>query len=186
MTQRISAHLLALAFACACACRGKTELPEAQYREVVQAFYTGIAALQTSQEVLARQKLERVTQIAPDEPAGWANLGLLLMRQQETDTAALKLAKAAELAPRSAPIQRLLALAESRRGKLAEAIAHWKRALELDPADLQGGLRARPGDRAPGWARERSRGAARPRDAPRAVRQPRGSTRLRAPLRQAR
>ncbi|HVQ31447.1 MAG TPA: tetratricopeptide repeat protein, partial [Vicinamibacteria bacterium] len=137
MTQRTSAQLLALVLACACACRGPRELPEAQYREVVSAFYAGIAALQTSQEVLARQKLERVTEIAPGEPAGWANLGLLLMRQQEPDQAATKLAKAAELAPTSAPIQRLSALAESRRGKLPEAIAHLKRALELDPGDLK-------------------------------------------------
>ena len=114
---------LASVLACVPACRHEVELPEAAYREAVSAFYTGLAALQTSQEVLARQKLERVIEIAPAEPAGWANLGLLLMRQQEIDEAAVKLAKAAELAPRSAPIERLLALAESRRGKLPEAIA---------------------------------------------------------------
>ncbi len=87
--------------------------------------------------MLAREKLERVTALVPEEPAGWADLGLLLMRQQEVDQAAQKLARAAELAPKNAAIQRLLALAESRRGKLPEAIAHLKRALALDPGDLK-------------------------------------------------
>src|SRR4051812_13675586 len=84
------------------------------YRGAVSAFYTGLAALQTSQEVLARQKFERVTAIVPDEPAAWANLGLLMVRQQEIDGALEKLRKAADLAPTSGAIQRMLGLAESR------------------------------------------------------------------------
>ena len=43
--------------------------------------------MQTSQDVLARRHLERLTQLAPEEPAGWANLGLLLLRQQQIDEA---------------------------------------------------------------------------------------------------
>jgi Tfp pilus assembly protein PilF len=116
-------------------CRKKVEVPEARYREAVSAFYTALAALQTSQEVLARQKLDRVTAIVPDEPAGWANLGLLLLRQQEIDAGLEKIAKAAELSPRSGAIQRLFALALSRKGNLPEAIRHWRTALALDPGD---------------------------------------------------
>jgi hypothetical protein len=93
--------------------------------------------MQTSQEVLAREKFLRVTALVPDEPAGWANLGLLLMRLQQLDEAVQKLDKAASLAPKSAPIERLLALAESRRGNLAAAIAHLQRTLALDPDDLK-------------------------------------------------
>ena len=33
----------------------------------------------------------------PEEPAGWANLGLLLLRQQELEQGAQRLARAAEL-----------------------------------------------------------------------------------------
>ena len=57
----------------------RLSVPDPVYREAVSAFYTGLAALQTSQEVLARQKFERVTTIVPDEPAAWANLGLLMV-----------------------------------------------------------------------------------------------------------
>ncbi len=117
--------------------RGPLRVPDATYRETVSAFYTGLAAMQTSQEVLAREKLDRVTTLVPQEPAGWANVGLLLLRQQEVEPALEKLTKAGELAPRSAEIQRLLALARSRQGKLEEALRHWKSALELDPADAK-------------------------------------------------
>ena len=130
-----SPGLLALALLAGPSCGRKAEVPEATYREAVEAFYTSLAALQTSQEVLARQKLDRVTTLVPGEPAGWANLGLLLLRQQEIDSGLEKIAKAAELAPRSGAIQRLQALALSRKGDLPGATLHWKAALDLDPAD---------------------------------------------------
>ena len=137
---RTSAVGLALAASLAvssCAsCRGPV-VPEATYREAVTAFHTALAALETSQEPLARQKLDRVVAIVPQEPAGWANLGLLLLRQQENGPAKERLTKAAELAPRNAAIERLLAIAESRAGNSAESIRHWRRALELAPADIK-------------------------------------------------
>ena len=118
----------------AAACRSKPpEVPEGVYREAVVAFHTGLAALQTSQEVLARAELEKVIARVPHEPAAWANLGLLLLRQQEIQPATERLQKAAELAPQNAHIQRLLALAAGRRGDLPAAVTHWKRALELEP-----------------------------------------------------
>ncbi|MET0554724.1 MAG: FG-GAP-like repeat-containing protein [Vicinamibacteria bacterium] len=120
------------------ACRSRSlAVPDAKYRETVTAFHTGLAAMQTSQEVLARKEFERVTQLVPEEPAGWANLGLLLMRQQEMDLAATHLRKAGALAGTNAPIERLLALLESRNGRLPEAVPHWKNAMAADPADLK-------------------------------------------------
>jgi Tfp pilus assembly protein PilF len=113
------------------------ETPPAVYREAVTAFYVGLSAMQTTQEVLARQKFDRVVALVPQEPAGWANLGLLLLRQQDLDQGAAQLARAAELAPDSAAVQKLLALADSRRGKLPEAIAYWRRALQLDSHDRE-------------------------------------------------
>src|SRR5687768_2815405 len=105
-------------------CRKPAEVPEATYREAVTAFHTALAALETSQEPLARQKLDRVIALVPQEPAGWANLGLLLLRQQENGPGKERLAKAAELAPQSAEVQRLLAIAESRGGNSGESIRH--------------------------------------------------------------
>jgi tetratricopeptide (TPR) repeat protein len=118
-------------------CRREQGPSDEAYREAVTAFHTGVAAMQTTQEVLARSKFDRVIELVPQEPAGWANLGLLLLRQQEIEQGAQRLARAAELAPDSPAIQRLQALAESRRGNLAQAIRHWRRALDLDPNDLE-------------------------------------------------
>ena len=124
------------AASCSGACWQRTpELSDEVYRQAVVSFYTGLAALQTSQEVLARSELDRVTTLVPHEPAAWANVGLLLLRQQEVDAATERLARAAELAPDAAQIQRLLALAAGRRGDLPTAIRHWIRALELEPDD---------------------------------------------------
>ena len=117
--------------AIAIGCRRKPAVPEATYRQAVTAFYVSLAAMQTSQDVLARNELERVLQLVPDEAAAWANLGLLLLRQQQFDEAAQRLDKAAALAPRNAAIERLRGLNESRNGHLDRSIAHWRRAIEI-------------------------------------------------------
>jgi tetratricopeptide (TPR) repeat protein len=119
------------------ACRREPTVSDENYQQAVVAFHTGLAALETSQEVLARRHLERVTTLAPHEPAAWADIGLLLLRQQELDAAAERLTKAAALAPDEGAIQRLLGLTESRRGNLAAATRHWKRALALRPDDAK-------------------------------------------------
>jgi tetratricopeptide (TPR) repeat protein len=129
------ACLAILAAASACSPRTGPDLPPQTYSEAVTAFYVGLAAMQTTQEVLAKDRFDRAAALVPQEPAVWANLGLLLLRQQDLDQAAQHLARAADLAPDSADIRRLQALAESRRGNLPQAIAHWRRAIELDPGD---------------------------------------------------
>jgi tetratricopeptide (TPR) repeat protein len=122
--------------AAACSRRGAETTPPG-YGEAVTAFYVGLSAMQTTQEALARDKFERVVALVPQEPAALANLGLLLIRQQDLEPGLQRLAQAAALAPESAAIQRLQALAESRRGNLAAAITHWRRALTLDPQDAE-------------------------------------------------
>src|SRR5262249_61169180 len=80
-----------------------------EYRDLVTAFYVGLAGLQTGEDVRAKEKLTLATEIAPGEPAAWANLGLLAVRQQEFDTAYEKVQKARSLPPDNSPIQALLA-----------------------------------------------------------------------------
>ncbi|MGI8671932.1 MAG: FG-GAP-like repeat-containing protein, partial [Luteitalea sp.] len=127
----------ALCGASCSSCRRQADLPPAVYREAVTTFYTALAAIDTSQEVLGRQRLDRFVTIAPQEPAGWANLGLLLLRQQDVPAAREHLDKAAALAPDSGAIVRLQALVESRAGNLAESTQLWRRALALDPGDVR-------------------------------------------------
>jgi len=122
------------------ACERNAGLPKPdskEYRDLITAFYVGLAGLQTGEEARAKEKLTKATEIAPGEPAGWANLGLLAVRQQEFDTAYEKVEKARALAPDNSQIEALLGLIESKRGRLPEATAHLKKAVDLDPKNLR-------------------------------------------------
>ena len=124
----------------AASCRGGEGLPEKSsdaYRQAVSAFYVGLAALFSSEDVRAKEKLMRVTQLAPGEPAGWANLGVLALRQQDFEAAFANLERARQLAPDNSHLASLLGLAESRRGRLPEAMSALRRAVELDPKNLK-------------------------------------------------
>ena len=58
------------------------------YLDEVTAFYVGLAALQVGDDVRADSTLERATTLAPGEPAGWANWGVLALRQGNFEPAA--------------------------------------------------------------------------------------------------
>jgi Tfp pilus assembly protein PilF len=121
-------------------CNRHAGLPEPgspQYRELCSAFYLGVAALQSGEDVNARNGLTHATQIAPDEPASWVDLGLLQARQQEFDTAYQTFEKARGLAPDNSRIEDLLGLVEARRGKIAEAVTHYQKAVSLDSSNLR-------------------------------------------------
>src|SRR5205085_11903063 len=105
-------------------CRRAEKLPaqtSQEYRDAVRAFYVGLAALQAGEEGRAEEGLTRVTQLAPGEPAAWANLGLLSIKQREFDAAAQRLEKARSLAPENSRIILLQATLASSRGNLTEA-----------------------------------------------------------------
>ena len=104
---------------------------------MVSAFSSGVAALDSDAGTIARDALTRATQLVPEEPAAWADLGLAHIRLGDLEAAARVLEKARTLAPESGRIERLLALLEERRGRFAESIGHLKRAIELDPKDLK-------------------------------------------------
>ena len=85
----------------------------------------------------AREYLTRATQIAPGEPASWADLGILQVRQQQFDAAFTSVDKARSLYPSGSRIEALLGLIESRRGKLPQAREHLKKAITLDRNNLK-------------------------------------------------
>lgn len=120
-------------------CSAGNTLPaknSAQYKELVRTFYIGLAALEVGHDVQADAKLSQFTQLAPAEPAGWANWGLLALRQRNYETAAERLQRARELSPDNSNIHYLIGLLESSRGNTAEAIAALRKAVELDQGNL--------------------------------------------------
>ncbi|HEV7842574.1 MAG TPA: tetratricopeptide repeat protein, partial [Pyrinomonadaceae bacterium] len=121
-------------------CRNAQTVPaksSKEYNDTVRAFYVGLAALQVGDDVRAESELTKATELAPDEPAAWANLGLLNLRQRNPDKAAERLEKARSLAPDNSRIHMLLAILESTRGRFTEAIAALRKAIELDPKNLK-------------------------------------------------
>src|ERR1700735_3160848 len=104
---------------------------------LLSAFYVGLSALQVGDDVHAESKLSEVTRLVPGEPAGWANWGILALRQRNYDTAAQRLDRARDLAPKNDRIYDLLGILESQRGHSSEAIASLRKAAELNPQNLR-------------------------------------------------
>src|SRR5215467_6396278 len=120
-------------------CRSSANLPtknSPQYNELVRTFYIGLAALEVGHDVQADAKLAQFTQLAAAEPAGWANWGLLALRQRNYDVAAERLHKARDLAPNNSDVHYLLGLLESGRGNSAAAIEELRKSVELDGSNL--------------------------------------------------
>jgi tetratricopeptide (TPR) repeat protein len=122
------------------ACGSGTKLPQKsskEYAEAVSAFYIGLGALQVGDDVHAESKLSELTSLVPGEPAGWANWGVLALRQRKLDVAAQRIERARSLAPDNDQIYQLLGLLESSRGNSANAIADWRKAIEINPRNYR-------------------------------------------------
>ena len=107
------------------------------YLDEVTAFYVGLAALQVGDDVRADTTLERATQLAEGEPAGWANWGVLALRQGNFDAAAQRLGRAQNLLPQNDQIYYLLGVLESKRGDPSQAIVELRKAVQLNPRGLR-------------------------------------------------
>jgi tetratricopeptide (TPR) repeat protein len=104
---------------------------------VVSAFYVGLSALQVGDDVHAESKLSEVTRLVPGEPAGWANWGILALRQRNYDVAAQRLQQARDLVPKNDQVYSLLGLLESQRGNSPQAVIDLRKAVELNPQNLR-------------------------------------------------
>src|SRR5215475_1862520 len=121
-------------------CSSKTKLPEKgtqAYNDAVSSFYIGLAALQVGHDIYAEDKLSQLTKMVPNEPAGWANWGVLALRQRNYDLASQRFSKARELASKNDQIYYLMGILESQRGNSAAAIADLREAVDLNPQNLR-------------------------------------------------
>ena len=135
------ANLLALALAVVTfGCDKGPILPDpssGEYNKVVKAFYVGQAALQVGDDARADESFAAVTRIASAEPAGWANWGVLALRQRNFDLAAQRLEQARKLAPQNGHIYNLLGTLDSEQGRFDSAIANFNEAAQLNPKDVR-------------------------------------------------
>ena len=109
----------------------------AQYEEMLRAFYRGLAELEVGLLDNARQDFARATQVIPEEPAAWANLGLALIRLGDVEAAADPIGRAATLAPSDPQVALLAGRMEISRGQVDAGLAQLRRAAELDPQNLR-------------------------------------------------
>jgi tetratricopeptide (TPR) repeat protein len=108
-----------------------------EYREAISAFYVGLAALEVGYDIQAKEKLTQATKLADGEPAAWANLGILQIRQRDFEAAEKSLEKARSIVSDDGRIYALLALLETQRGNFDKAMSHWQKAIELNPKDFK-------------------------------------------------
>ena len=121
-------------------CHSHSGLPDPgsrTYAELVSDFYVGLSALQVGDDVRAQRTLQQATQLAPGEPAAWANWGILALRQRNFDPATERLNRARELAPQDGRMYYLLGLLGSARGDSQQAITNFRKAVDLDPKNLR-------------------------------------------------
>lgn len=121
-------------------CSSKPKLPEKgsqQYNDAVSSFYIGLAALQVGHDIYAEDKLSQLTKMVPNEPASWANWGVLALRQRNYDLAAERLSRARVLASKNDQIYYLMGILESNRGNSTAAIADLREAVDLNPQNLR-------------------------------------------------
>jgi Flp pilus assembly protein TadD len=134
------ASVLAVAALLTSGCAHKSGLPDTgspAYAEFCTAFYTGLAGLQSGEDVRAKDDLTRASQLAPGEPTAWANLSVFQLRRQEYDAALTSAEKALGLAPDNSRIEALLGQIQSKRGDVSECVGHFKRAISLDNKNLK-------------------------------------------------
>jgi Tfp pilus assembly protein PilF len=106
------------------------------YAPFMASFYAGLAALQVSDDDHAETYLAKAVQLAPGEPAAWANWGVLALRQRDLDAAAQRLNKAHTLAPDNGHIDYLLGILASEQGNSDKTLAELRAAVKSDPRDL--------------------------------------------------
>jgi Tfp pilus assembly protein PilF len=108
-----------------------------EYASAVRSFYVGLAAMQAADDLRAKKELENTVRLLRGEPAAWANLGILQMRQRDFDAAFQSLEKAKNLAPDNGQIYANLAVLEIQRGNFEQVKLNLQRAIEVDPADVK-------------------------------------------------
>src|ERR1035441_4895492 len=128
---------ISLFFLTSCSRSSLPAVDSKEYAAVVSAFYVGLAGLQTGEDTRAKEKLTLTTQLAPGEPAAWADLALFTARQQDLEKAAEYAEKARSLAPDNSAVESLLGAISSKRGKLPEAIDHFRKAVTLDGGNVK-------------------------------------------------
>ncbi len=131
----IPAILAALMLGCGISDEPQTESEE--YVRIVSAFFAGVSAMEVGEDLRAAAKLTLVTELAPEEPAAWANLALMAMRRNEPDVAFEHLERALELDPENSEILLLAAAHARMTGDSDAQLRNLRRVVSVDSLNLR-------------------------------------------------
>ena len=106
------------------------------YEQTVSAFYRGLASLDTGLLEMAKAGFTRATELAPAEPAAWANLAVARVRGAEFDAANEAIARAGTLAPDAVEIALIQAAIDNARGELDASVRTLRRVVGIDPGNV--------------------------------------------------
>ncbi|REJ77611.1 MAG: hypothetical protein DWQ47_14665 [Acidobacteria bacterium] len=114
---------------------GTPEQGSEEYASALKSFYVGLAATEVGDDPRAVSELTRVTELAPNEPASFNNLGVLYLRQRDYEKASEFFGKANSLASDNSTTIANLAELDLAEGESEKALEHFQKAVELDPKD---------------------------------------------------
>ena len=124
--------VLCVFFTISCSEDDTVTVDDENYQTAVSDFYVSLAASQTEEARFAFNKMNEVATAFPQEPAAWANLGVMAMRQGNYALAEERFGQARELAPQNSSVLFLSGMFESRRGNIDAAVNFLRSALEAD------------------------------------------------------
>ncbi len=95
--------------------------PQASTRDILTTRTMGLAHLEENRLDEAAVQFSRLTELAPEEPLGFANLGLVYLRQGNYEDAESSILQALELEPSDPDVRLLLAKVLDLTGRVTEA-----------------------------------------------------------------
>jgi tetratricopeptide (TPR) repeat protein len=107
------------------------------YQRMVEAFYTGVIAIEVGDGERGLTSLTAATEILPGEPAAWADLALAHLRNNQLEPAAAALARARHLAPEHSEVALLAGFLAQRQNDLEGAEALFREAIAQDGGNLR-------------------------------------------------
>lgn len=109
-----------------------------KYAETVSAFFSGTIALETNDKLNRDiNLLKKATELAPGEPAAWANLALAYLPKNQKAEAEQAIQKAKELAPDKPEVLIADGFVQKTFGQFDEALKRFQTVTEKDPNNLQ-------------------------------------------------
>lgn len=100
---------------------------------IPQLIEKAVGNMRQGKDKEAREILERVVAVHPDNPKARFFLGVLFYQLQKIDEALKNIKIAVQLDPKNPGYHYNLGLAYSEKGDMVRAVAEWRKVIELDP-----------------------------------------------------